>query len=205
MSELDDKVVEFMLTELQMMESELHRTHQAGPARLNFLLSLVSAVYGGIITLSALGKIPVDTVLIITLIASLILFIVSLSTYEFMIFRSVSLDRNARGTGRIRRYFIDHVPEIDQYITWQKDDQPTHWILASKSTIRNLVLVLSSCIAGLSSGLAVYMWWSSLLCSSLVGILVTILLSIALYFWTKIRLLKAIRQAKHDIRFVKAE
>lgn len=200
----EDESTSFLLSELELIEKENQRLRTEGVARLNFLVAIVSGVLGGLFTLSSLGQFTIRQIIGALALASLLLFILSIGTYEYTIGRDISSDRNARATGRIRNYFIKRHPQIAKHVTWQTDDSPTNWVKKNKSNVRTTILFICTGLAAVSVGLSFY-YCSEVLFWSLVSAIVTSgLVGITLMVWATVRLGKAKKRAVVEQRCSKA-
>lgn len=199
----DGNTDEFLRQELQLMEGEIQRLRVEGGSRLNFLFSITSALYGALLAVAGLGKLTTEQIVIGLVVASFMLFIVSLSTYEYAISRDILCDKNARGTGRIRRYFLSKHPEIESHVTWQANDEPTHWVRSNKSDIRRVALFFSSTLAGLTCGTLVFMILTTMAFAVATFMGTSVVIGLALTLWAKERLRSASLVAQSERRFPK--
>jgi hypothetical protein len=194
---------EFLLQELQLMEGEIQRLRAEGVSRLNFLFSITSALFGALLAIAGLGKLSSQQIVVGFIVASFMLFIVSLSTYEFAVSRDILCDKNARGTGRIRRYFLTKHPEIEAHLSWQTNDEPTHWVQSNKSDIRRVAIFFSSTLAGLACGASVFRVLASLEFAVATFMGVSVLIGLALTLWAKQRLRTVYQRAQAECKFSK--
>lgn len=150
------QVEAFLLKELEMMESEIKRLRGEGQTRLQFLVTITSAVLGSLVALSGVDGIAEAQLRGASIVATFMLYIFALATYEYTIGRDISTDRNARATSRIRRYFLECSPGIIDYLSWQTEDGPTQWVTKDRSRIRTLIMVIAAGLGGLCAGLIAF-------------------------------------------------
>ena len=197
-----DNPQEFLLQELQLMEAEIQRLRAEGIARLNFLFTITSALFGGVLVIVGLGRLTDEQIIVGVFIASFILFVISLSTFEYALSRDVLCDKNARGTGRIRKYFLLKYKEIENHVTWQTDDAPTHWITSNRSDIRRVALFFTSTLAGIAGGSFVFWIFPSLAIALVAFIFILIITGLILIVWAEQRFKNACEKANREQKFV---
>lgn len=191
----------FLLKELDFMEAEIKRLRAEGPARLQFLFTMTSAMLASLLVLAGLKTIDIEWARRGGIAVSLLLFALALVTYHYLIGRDISCDRNARGTARIRRYFLDRSPSLEPHVSWQTTDGPTKWLREDNSGIRNATVLIAAGLDALAVGLLTFELagdpWTSYV-SGLVTAAVTV---ITMRLWAKRRLAAAVQRAEAERRF----
>ena len=143
----------FLLQELGIIENEIQRLRGEGTSRINFLLTLTTAIITAIVALSAVPTFPRRSIITLGLGASAFMLLVGLITLRYIAGREAATDMDVRANGRIRHYFVDRYPEIKQYMTWQTTDAPTAWVTQNRSFVRRVQIVLCGLYA---SGVAAF-------------------------------------------------
>jgi hypothetical protein len=197
----EDLSKDFLLAELGMMEEEIKRLRTEGLARLQFLFSITSALLAGLLALAGLTTLSEETVRQAAVAACLLLFAFSLATFEYLIGHDISSDRNARGTARIRRYFLDRSAALAQHVSWQVTDAPTQWVSADLSTNRRMVALIACAMIGLASGICYFQFIGGAPESYYSGLVVALATANRLKRWSTRRLAAAFERAKADQRF----
>jgi hypothetical protein len=134
-----DYVVEFLMAEYDVISQDFSRLRNEGLNRLNFLITLTSGIIGGLVLLSQTTSASDTSIRLISMGSLILLLIVGLDTFRFAVQRGISTDRDVRALGRIRRYFVEQDPSLDNHLTWQTHDEPTRWITRNISGIRRTV------------------------------------------------------------------
>lgn len=192
---------DFLLKELELMEAETKRLRAEGPARLQFLFTITSAVLGSLLVLAGLEGLTEQQILAAAIVASFMLLMFSLLTYEYLIGRDISSDRTVRATSRVRRYFLERAPELKQYISWQTEDGPTQWVEQDRSRIRGMVLLITAGLVGLLGGLVFFELSRLDSGAYLSGTGLGAVTAIAMKIWSKLRLSSARNTALSEQRF----
>lgn len=191
----------FLLKELDLMESEVKRLRAEGPARLQFLLSITSALLGSLLVLAGLKTLEPDLIRRAAIVTSFLLFAFSLVTYQYLIGRDISCDRNARATARIRRYFLDRSPKLERHISWQTSDAPTQWLRIDNSGVRRMTVLISSGVGGLFFGMSGFEFFCSIYAGYAVGAVAAAFIAVGLRKWAARRLRDAHAKAVNEQRF----
>ena len=192
---------DFLLKELDLMESEIKRLRAEGPLRLQFLFTITSALLASILVLAGLKSISDDVARIAAIVASCLLMAFSLVTFDFLIARDIASDRQARGTGRIRRYFLERSPGLERYVTWQSIDAPTQWVTGDQSGVRWMVILIAGGSMGLFIGLLTFELFRTIPVSYGVGIVSVVALAFSMKRWARRRFRVAKEKAASDQRF----
>lgn len=194
----------FLLKELDLMETEIKRLRAEGPQRLQFLFTITSSLLGSLLVLAGLETIDSDWVCRAGIATSFLLFIFSLVTYDYLISRDISCDRNARATARIRQYFIGRSPDLERHVSWQTTDGPTLWIRVDGSSIRRMAIFIACGVAGLCLGLTAFELTYQYDLAYATGLVVSAAVAIAMRLWASRRLGQARANALAEQRFVES-
>lgn len=200
-SSKDKERESFLLKELELMEGEIKRLRAEGPTRIQFLFTTASALLGSLLVLAGLKSIEPEWIRRAGIATSFLLFAFALVTYQYLIGRDISCDRNARATARIRRYFLDRSPMLEPHISWQTSDQPTQWIIVDNSGIRRMNVLIASGVGGLCVGIFVFEVLGHLWVSYASGIITAAALALLMRYWAHARLKTARAKATDEQRF----
>ena len=191
----------FLLKELDLMETEIKRLRAEGPARLQFLFTMTSAMLASLLVLAGLKTIDIEWARRGAIAVSLLLFALALVTYQYLIGRDISCDRNARGTARIRRYFLSRSPSLKPHISWQTTDGPTQWLREDNSGIRNMTVLIAASVDGLAIGLLTFELFGNPWPAYVAGLVTAVVTVVAMRVWAKRRLAAAMLRATEEQRF----
>lgn len=192
---------DFLLKELDLMESEIKRIRAEGPARLQFLFTATSAILASLLVLAGLKSVTDEIARTAAVVANLLLLGFSLNTFGYLIGRDIATDRQARGTGRIRRYFLERSPELKPYITWQSIDAPTQWVTKDKSGVRGIVILIASGSAAMLTGFLCFQFFRNVVISYSTGAVAVGVTAFSMKAWASRRLRVAKEIAASDQRF----
>ncbi|HML21647.1 MAG TPA: hypothetical protein PKD09_08375 [Aggregatilinea sp.] len=119
-----DSPKDFLVAEYETLKE--FRTSQVEQAqnRFNFFLILVSSAVG-IVALVSDGQNSFDTPIffIVVSLTALALLYLGTVTLRRIIQTHIQTVRYTRGLNRIRRYFVQQFPEIEEYLTFSTDDR----------------------------------------------------------------------------------
>jgi hypothetical protein len=146
--------IEFLIAEYNEISEDTRRLRQEGIARLNFSIAMTSSVLAALAFLSQSQVLTGIFFRAVTIGVLLLLFFASLDTLRFAIARDINTDTNRRATARIRRFFATQNPKIQQYLTWQCHDEPTHLVARNRSNVRLTAQYILSFLSALIAGLA---------------------------------------------------
>jgi hypothetical protein len=198
----DDKEREsFLLKELDLVEGEIKRLRAEGLSRIQFLFTATSALVGSLLVLAGTKSIDPEWLRRAGIALSFLLVCFALVTYEYLIGRDISCDRNARATGRIRHYFLERSPGLAPYLTWGTSDAPTQWIAVDISGLRRFTALLTSAVGGIGSGLLAFELLQQNWPSVVAGGVSSASIFGGMRFWGRRRLDKARRRAIAEQRF----
>jgi hypothetical protein len=153
----------FMLTEYEHLTELLLYTKEVGHTRVQFWLSIVSAVGGLLAVLFQLGG-GSQTFFCTLVIACIVLFLIGGTIFRKLIHRTITTVEYLRALGKIKRYFVDKAPEVAKHLYFPaRDDRPSfrydpHMM---GSSLRGLVVTINSFIvAALVAVLPILLWAS---------------------------------------------
>lgn len=192
---------EFLIAEYNEISQDTRRLRQEGIVRLNFFITITSSILAVLVFLSQ-SKLTTDAFFRVAAIGVLcLLLLVGLDTFSFTIGRDISTDLNVRATGRIRRFFSQQNPEIQNYLTWRCHDEPTTWITNNTSGVRRIVQYILSSICALITGLALNLVGANSAISIIFGIIVLISSFLGFRSYVMRRLKQASIAARKSVRF----
>jgi hypothetical protein len=193
--------IEFLIAEFNEISQETRRLRQEGVARLNFFVTITSSILGVLIFLSQ-GKTTSGSSLQVAAIGLLFLILlVGLDTFNFLISRDVSTDLNIRATGRIRRFFSTQSPEIQKYLTWRCNDEPTPWITNNNSGVRRTIQYILSSVCTLITYLASNLASANFPMTAVVSVFTFLGSLTAFHHYSTKRFRKAVISAQKSMRF----
>ena len=193
--------IEFLIAEYNEISQETRRLRQEGIVRLNFFITITSSILAVLVFLSQ-SKVTTDTFFQVAAIGVLcLLLLVGLDTFNFTIGRDVNTDLNIRATGRIRRFFSQQNPEIQNYLTWRCHDEPTPWITNNTSGVRRIVQYILSSICALITGLALNLAGVNSVISMIFGVIMLIISFIGFRGYAVRRFKQASIAARKSVRF----
>ncbi len=144
-----DVSTEFLLREYENSNIEWRRVRDGGLNSLKALFTAITIVLGGVGLLFQSNNIPLGSVSYVFITAFGFLTLMGWQTHQYMIARIINTDQNTRAMARIRRYFLDHDPEIEQYLTWQTDDSPTRFLISKIGIAIIAKFLFSALISGM--------------------------------------------------------
>lgn len=159
---------DFMLEEYKHHFADFERSEEIGEHRVNFFITLVTAVFGafGVLVGKLIfenGDFDITKYYLIINAALLAMLLFGILTLARVIHRNLVSDRELRAMGRIRRYFVEKDPEIYPFLYYKpRDDTPARkkeWKdLASFRTggLVETVMLINSFIAAILMVLIIY-------------------------------------------------
>jgi hypothetical protein len=106
----------FLIADFEFMGDYTQETLRLGDKRVDVLLALSTAVYGGIVALCAGNSANVTAALWLALISSLGLSITGWFTFTHLLECNILVCEYARALNRIRAYFSDTYPRLKKYL-----------------------------------------------------------------------------------------
>jgi len=191
-----ERSVQFVLEEFGHLEAERLRLKGEAVQRLNFFLTLTSALLGGLVLLgqsSALVRLEY-----VTLITLLFLSIIGWYTLEYTIGRDINTDRVLRAGARVRRYFTDNDAAIRDYLMWPDHDGPTGYITHNDSAIRRTIGTVLSFLLASAIGLLASIIKLVSTASTIVGIVSFVTLLVGFELYANRRFKQAVREAEAE-------
>jgi len=162
--------VRFLLAEFANVESERLRLKSEAIQRLNFFLTVTSAVLGGLLLFTQFKSTINVKFEYVAIIALGFLSIIGWQTFRFVVQRDINTDLILRAGGRIRRFFVDNDPAIKPYLMWEDHDEPTGYVLKNDSAIRRTNQTTLALLLSLMVGIIVSLFLDGLLIFSVVGL-----------------------------------
>ena len=192
---------DYLLQEHSAIETDTQRLRQEGATRLNILVVVIAAVATATATVitshdatlatkAAIGYGVLGSVLIYTLLC-----------YKYFIDREVVTDSNFRAASRIRRYYVDLYPTLENYLSWSTSDGATQHVRRNRSflllAVRHLVAIQVAGGLGTALVVAGLAGWACLL----LALLSYVLSTLVLWLWSARRFQRAAERADAHARF----
>src|SRR6185436_12311000 len=163
----DEATVKFLLEEFQQIEGERLRLKGEAVQRLNFFLTITSALLGGLVLF---GQISLPIRLEYILLSALFFLVtIGWQTFRFIIARDINTDKVLRAGGRIRRYFTNRDIELRDYVTWQDDDEPSKYVTENDSAIRRTSQIVLAFLLGIMFGIIAFIFVDTLVTPIIIG------------------------------------
>ena len=192
---------EFMLQEYSALRERFHSLRTEGVNRLNFFLTLTSAIIGGVLVLGSGANLP-PTLLESMLLAALILLaIVGIDVCQYMVTRDRITDRIERGMGRVRRYFVERDPSLANFIVHPYHDEPTSYLASGSRGVRRTAQTVQSFTVGLAAGIAADLVNIRTEYAVLIGVISFTLNFIILELYAKYTLRQALKKTEKEVKF----
>ncbi len=188
---------QFLLEEYKQLDNERVRLRDEGIARLNFFLTLTSAVLGGIVLFGQ--STPSFKIEYILLIALIFLSIIGWYTFSFTVDRDINTDRLLRAAGRIRRYFTNNSPNIKSHIMWQDHDEPSKYVTSNNSVVRKIMQATLSLLLGLTVGLLINLISRNIVILLSAGVVSFVIFWLNFEFYARRHFKKAVKDAEAQI------
>jgi len=147
-----------LLAEYEQINEDIRTIRAEGLNRLNFFITITSAILGALIVFSESSVASALTVQLVSIGALSFLTLLGLSTFQFTIKRDKNVDYNLRALARIRRYFVSKHPYIRKHISLSLRDGPTPFVTKNESGIRGLAQSIICTIHALNVGLITYLY-----------------------------------------------
>lgn len=206
MSKINDNQehsVKFLLQEFSQIDSERLRLRSEAVQRLNFFLTLTSAILGGLVLFGNSTNTSNNEFL--ALAALVALSIIGWQTYDFIVGRDINSDRLLRAGGRIRRYFANNDPTIQKYLMWQVHDEPSKYITHNDSAVRRTIESILAFLISFAVGLFVNIISKQIfLIIVIIGAITFIIILSGLELYASRRFYKAVNDAKAEMLYPKS-
>lgn len=198
--DIPDYAVDFLLNELKIINDDVRRFRSEGINRLNFFISMTTAILGGLAFLFSFAT--YDFFQFALAGGFFLLILIGWNTFQYLIERDIASDKNMRATARIRRFFLDKFSPLEKHITWHAYDSPTSWVTANKSTIRKTVQYILSAVIAVLVGLIASNFIMPLI-SVIIAVILIPITFFTLEIYAKRKFKKAANEAISSIRFPK--
>jgi hypothetical protein len=189
------------LAEYNAISEEIRRTPSEALNRLNFFITRTSGVLGGIALLYQFGPTSIELLKLFSVGALILLILIGLDTFRYLIARDINSDSHVRATARIRRFFADQHPPVEQYLTWQLHDEPTKWVRKNSSGARSTTQSVISVLCALVTGLVASLFSNMLLLSIIITVAGFVVSLLVLHQYAKRNFEQAANAAKQSVRF----
>ena len=190
-----------LLEEYRALNADYLNLRSEGINRVNFFITAMSVVLGGVLVIASDSKLPVLYFKLILSTAALILATIGFEIHSYLIQRAISSDRLMRGLARIRNYFVTLDPQIRDNFVTKIADAPTDSLIHKHSGLRRTIQIIEGFLVGL-----IFTVLSTLLPLSQVanmgfGVGVTVLTIILLEINARRKLDKAYKSAAAEMKF----
>jgi hypothetical protein len=192
-----------MLEEYRFLYTDYLNLRTEGVNRVNFFITAMSVLLGGVLVIASSSKMPVLYFKLILLAVSLILAIIGIEIYNYLIHRTISSDRRARGLARIRNYFIKLDPDIRDFFVNKIHDTPSTGLVHKQSGLRKTVEAIEGVFIGVIFAISSSFLLSSEVPSVAIGLGMTLLAILVLEANAHRRLNKALKNAIDEMKFSK--
>ena len=140
---------DFLIAEFSALQDRARHLEDTKSSRVNFFLVLIAATVAGFSSLLSIQSLSLS--LNISLMAmSLILLLIGLATLNQTIQFSIAIVTFYRKAGRIRRWFVEKNPELNEYVAFKpNDDSPSIYVGHSTLTFRGgdgVILIMNSAL-----------------------------------------------------------
>lgn len=197
-----EQSVRFLLEQFKQIDAERMRLRGEAVQRLNFFLTLTSAILGGLVLLGSPNNSARTDY--ISLAALTFLSIIGWYTFHYIVSRDINTDSLLRANGRIRRYFVDRDESIQDYLIWQAHDEPTPYITKNNSTIRRTVQAVLSFLLAFTVSLLTSLSGRTAVVTVMVGIGAFLLLLVGLELYAAKLFRNAVKQAHLQVKFARS-
>jgi hypothetical protein len=106
----------FLLADFQFMAAYTQESLRLADKRVDVLLALSTAVFGGIIALSAASSTNLFALLVLALFSSIGICIAGFHTFKALLESNILMCEYARALNRIRAYFCQAHPDIREFV-----------------------------------------------------------------------------------------
>jgi hypothetical protein len=192
-----------LLEEYQFLYTQYLNRRTETLTRMNFFITAASVSLGGVLVFGS-GNANVSFLIFksVLLAALIILFTIGIEIHTYMIHRDIASDRDLRGLARIRRYFLELDPQLENYFVNHVTDAPTGYLVKNTSGMRRVMQIIEGFLIGLAIMLLSTFLTDSPFVYLVVGIGVTIFTYLILETISRrgfrIALQNANREAKHS-------
>ena len=148
--DLESSSERILLEEYQFLYTQYMNRRTEAVTRINFFITAASVSLGGVLVFgSGNANLSFLTFKSVLLAALIILFTIGIEIHTYTIHRDITSDREARGLARIRRYFIELDPQLENYFVNYVTDAPTGYLVKNTSGMRRVMQIIESFLMGL--------------------------------------------------------
>ncbi len=106
---------EFMIAQYAALSDSFWRNEELGERRVNFLIALVTAVTGALVTLAGVQGRKLEDLLLPSIPAATVLLLLGAVTWRRMLKRNLVTDEYKRAMNLVRRWFEADNPQLEAY------------------------------------------------------------------------------------------
>ena len=190
-----------LLEEYRALNADYLNLRSEGVNRVNFFITAMSVVLGGVLVIASNNKLPILYFKIILSTAALILASIGLEIHSYLIHREISSDLLMRGLARIRNYFVELDPQIRDNFVTKVFDTPTGSLIHKRSGLRRTIQIIEGFLVGLIFTVLSTLLPISKIANMGFGVGVTILTIMLLEINARRKLNRAFKTATAEIKF----
>jgi hypothetical protein len=165
------QALDFMIAEYETLRTFRQDLISLGENRFNFFLVILSGTAVSLTWLNQLSGYQ-DVVYLITAIVIGGMLLLGLTTFARITHRNASIILYTRGMNRIRRYFVENYPNIEEHIILDiYDDQPAFKSPSMREQLPIMLAIINGMIASIGGAVlarVVFVW--SMMATVLVGL-----------------------------------
>jgi hypothetical protein len=190
-----------LLAEYGALNADYLNLRSEGVNRVNFFITAMSVVLGGVLVIASSNQLPVLYLKLIVSTAALLLASIGLEIHGYLIHREISSDLLMRGLARIRNYFVELDPQIRDNFVTKIADIPTGSLVHKRSGLRRTIQIIEGFLMGLISTVLSTLPPVSETINIVLGIAATILTILLLEINARRKLSKAFNRATAEMKF----
>lgn len=157
-----DKVaLEFLLEEYRSHSAALHESETTGESRVNFFLTVSSAILAALLLGERSLFDPAKGVRVEVYLVLLALLLFGRLTLVRLIHRNRVTDGQKKALARIRGYYVRHTPELADYLSWPTEkpkarDAITKWqlLIPARGGLLETIMLWNALLVAFLFGLA---------------------------------------------------
>jgi hypothetical protein len=193
-----------LLEQYRALNSDYIQQRGEGVTRMNFFITAMSVVLGGALVFASRNDEMMISHIRLVLLAALILLItIGLDVYSFLIQRNIDIDRDIRGMARVKIYFVNLDPGLENFFVNGIDDTPTDFLTAKGFGMRRSAEIIIGFLFGFAFAVLSSYFPLTLEVNILIGVSMSILTALFLENNARRKLGKALRNAERELNFNK--
>ena len=191
-SPLNSSSQSILLEEYRALQGDYIQQRGEGVTRMNFFITAISVILGGVLVFASRNNTTmISDPKLALLVALAIMITIGIDVYGFLTQRNINIDRDIRGMARIRSYFVNLEPDLENFFMNGIQDTPTAFLIAKGSGMRRSTGIIVGFLAGFASAILSSYRISSLEINITIAIIFTILTVSFLEYFARRKLGKA--------------